>query len=115
MTDTSTLPPGASAPIPQVPQTRDEIAADLDRALAEGNLRIENGWLCEAVDEHTCGAGDQYGHEPGCGLIPMFDIAGAIHFEIVKAHAAITLQAEADDLAERANAAAADWRRERES
>lgn len=35
---------------------------------------IANGWLCEAVNAHTCGTarGGYYGaHEPGCGLMPV--------------------------------------------
>lgn len=35
---------------------------------------VENGWLVELVNEHTCGtaAGGYYGaHEPGCGMIPL--------------------------------------------
>lgn len=35
---------------------------------------IENGWLVEVVNEHTCGTGPggHYGaHEPGCGMVPV--------------------------------------------
>ena len=34
---------------------------------------VENGWLVELVNEHTCGAGpgSGAGHEPGCGMIPI--------------------------------------------
>jgi hypothetical protein len=38
-------------------------------------LRIDGHWLVEEVQHHTCGAGDVYGHEPGCGLIPVVDLA----------------------------------------
>lgn len=45
---------------------------------------IENGWLCEVANEHTCGtAKDGYygAHEPGCGLIPIADITPLIERE----------------------------------
>lgn len=41
---------------------------------------IENGWLVEYVDYHTCGTapGGHFGlHEPGCGtepVMPMVDV-----------------------------------------
>lgn len=41
-------------------------------------MRIEGTWLVEVVDEHTCGAGPGSGtgmHEPGCGLVPVLDLA----------------------------------------
>ena len=41
-------------------------------------MRIEGTWLVEVVDEHTCGAGPGSGtgmHEPGCGLVPVVDLA----------------------------------------
>jgi len=41
----------------------------------EPRLRIENGWLVREVDYHTCGAGDEHGHEPGCGLLPELHLA----------------------------------------
>lgn len=49
------------------PQEHDEKPADLS---------IMNGWLVESVGKHTCGAGmDGYGHEPGCGYVPMLNLA----------------------------------------
>lgn len=41
----------------------------------EPRYRIENGWLVREVDYHTCGAGDEHGHEPGCGLLPELHLA----------------------------------------
>lgn len=41
-----------------------------------GPERIDGHWLVEDVKEHTCGAGDEYGHEPGCGTIPLVDLRG---------------------------------------
>lgn len=38
-------------------------------------LRIDGTWLVEDVSTHTCGAGDVYGHEPGCGSIPVTNLA----------------------------------------
>lgn len=36
---------------------------------------VAYGWLCEVVDDCTGGAcGAPYGHEPGCGLIPLFSL-----------------------------------------
>lgn len=32
---------------------------------------VSSGWLVEVVDQHTCGAGGAFGHEPGCGSIPV--------------------------------------------
>lgn len=52
---------------------RDEISADFK----SGKIGIENGWLVEYVDKHTCGTGKNgyYGqHEPGCGTVPLFDL-----------------------------------------
>jgi hypothetical protein len=41
---------------------------------------IDSGWLVEVVNEHTCGAGDgMYGHEPGCGLIPVATVDDLLH------------------------------------
>lgn len=37
-------------------------------------LRIMHGWLVEYVGEHTCGAGDEYGHEPTCGYEPLMKV-----------------------------------------
>lgn len=49
------------------PQEHDENPADLS---------IMNGWLVESVGKHTCGAGmDGYGHEPGCGYVPVLNLA----------------------------------------
>jgi hypothetical protein len=45
-----------------------------DAARGEVTYAVENGWLCEVVNEHTCGTGpDGYcgAHEPGCGLVPV--------------------------------------------
>lgn len=40
------------------------------------DLSIMNGWLVESVSRHTCGAGmDGYGHEPGCGYVPVLNLA----------------------------------------
>lgn len=52
---------------------RDEISADFKA----GKIGIENGWLVEYVDGHTCGTGENgyYGqHEPGCGTVPIVDL-----------------------------------------
>ena len=52
---------------------REEITADFKA----GKIAIENGWLVEVVDEHTCGTGEDgyYGqHEPGCGMVPIIDL-----------------------------------------
>ena len=60
---------------------RDAIAMDIDIRIAEGDLLIENGWLVEITHAHTCGTGTvgHYGaHEPGCGRVPVFDIAAAM-------------------------------------
>jgi hypothetical protein len=38
-------------------------------------LRIDSGWLVEEVDHCTCGAGNEYGHEPGCGLDPLMPVS----------------------------------------
>ena len=35
------------------------------------DLRIDSGWLVEVHDECTIGCEPQYGHQPGCGLIPL--------------------------------------------
>ncbi len=51
------------AAIDKLEQSRDE----------RGYVEV-NGWLAEAVDDHTCGTGKDgyYGlHEPGCGLSPV--------------------------------------------
>lgn len=40
----------------------------------EPKYGVENGWLFEYVNEHTCGTGrDGYfgAHEPGCGTVPI--------------------------------------------
>lgn len=40
------------------------------------DLSVMNGWLVESVGKHTCGAGiDGYGHEPGCGYVPVLNLA----------------------------------------
>jgi hypothetical protein len=42
--------------------------------VAAPQYAVENGWLVEVVNGHTCGtgAGGHYGaHEPGCGLVPV--------------------------------------------
>lgn len=60
---------------------RDEMAAELEARLESGDSIIENGWLVDVVHHHTCGAGENgyYGlHEPGCGRVPVFDIAAAM-------------------------------------
>lgn len=38
--------------------------------------RIDGHWLVEEHDGHTCGAGGEHGHEPGCGLVPLVDLRG---------------------------------------
>ena len=58
----------------RIQKWRDEVTADFKA----GKLIIENGWLVEVVDRHTCGTGPDgyYGaHEPGCGMIPVADLA----------------------------------------
>lgn len=64
-----------------------EAAAEIARMMGAGvtpqepdrgpkDMSIMNGWLVEAVGEHTCGAGaDGYGHEPGCGYVPVLNLA----------------------------------------
>ena len=55
--------------------------AQLEHDLERGAITIMNGWLVEVADAHTCGtdASGHYGvHEPGCGYIPIFDIAAAM-------------------------------------
>ncbi len=40
------------------------------------SVRIEGHWVVEQHTHHTCGAGDGlYGHEPGCGLVPLVDLS----------------------------------------
>lgn len=42
--------------------------------MSDAEYAIENGWLVEVVNEHTCGTGrdGHYGaHEPGCGRVPI--------------------------------------------
>lgn len=34
------------------------------------------GHLVEFVDEHTCGAGGEMGHEPQCGMEPVVRLTG---------------------------------------
>jgi len=34
---------------------------------------IDSGWLCEVHTHHTCGSTDP--HEPGCGLVPLVNLA----------------------------------------
>lgn len=66
-----------AARLPQTPPAEPEpepLDEELDDDIRGGRLRIENGWLVEEVDEHTCGAGrdGHYGlHEPGCGMVPV--------------------------------------------
>ena len=39
---------------------------------------IINGWLCEELDEHTCGAGRGApgdAHEPECGIDPIVELS----------------------------------------
>ena len=52
-------------------------AADTsDASEKPADLSIMNGWLVESVGKHTCGAGmDGYGHEPGCGYVPVLNLA----------------------------------------
>lgn len=60
---------------------RDDMAVELETRLESGDLVIENGWLVEVENKHTCGTGENghYGlHEPGCGRVPVFDIAAAM-------------------------------------
>jgi hypothetical protein len=50
------------------------IVAEQEAPTDDTKYVIVNGWLCENVNEHTCGTGPDghYGqHEPGCGLIPL--------------------------------------------
>jgi hypothetical protein len=55
---------------------------------------IESGWLVEVVKEHTCGAGDgMYGHEPGCGLIPIAKVDDLLAAEAKLAAARLALAA----------------------
>lgn len=35
---------------------------------------IVGDMLCEDVGYHTCGAGGEFGHEPGCGLEPLIPL-----------------------------------------
>lgn len=38
-------------------------------------ITLDGEWLVEQVDHHTCGAGGEWGHEPGCGLVPLMTLA----------------------------------------
>ena len=44
---------------------------------------VENGWLVEVINEHTCGAGvGSMPHEPGCGMVHVArieDLLAAAH------------------------------------
>lgn len=45
---------------------------------------VENGWLVEHVNEHTCGTGRDgyYGaHEPGCGTVPIAPVEQVLQTE----------------------------------
>ena len=48
-----------------------------DRCCAPTEPVIDSGWLCEVHLHHTCGAGPGrgYGCEPGCGLVPLVNLA----------------------------------------
>lgn len=63
-----------AAPAPQhvVP---DEPEPARPERLQHERLRIEHGWLVLEVDEHTCGAGGELGHEPSCGMEPVMTLA----------------------------------------
>ena len=51
-------------------------AAPQEQLEKPADLSIMNGWLVESVGKHTCGAGmDGYGHEPGCGYMPVLNLA----------------------------------------
>lgn len=43
-----------------------------------GGMVIEAGWICEVHRECTCGDGGAYGHEPGCGLVPIATVESAL-------------------------------------
>jgi hypothetical protein len=42
---------------------------------AHERILIEGEWLVEDVGVHTCGAGGEWPHEPGCGLVPLMPVA----------------------------------------
>lgn len=42
---------------------------------AHERILIEGEWLVENVGQHTCGAGGEWPHEPGCGLVPLMPVA----------------------------------------
>lgn len=42
---------------------------------AHERILIEGEWLVEDVGQHTCGAGGEWPHEPGCGLVPLMPVA----------------------------------------
>lgn len=50
-----------------------EVLAALRAAMEARRVHLAGGWLCEDVNECTCGqpAGSAYGHESGCGLEPI--------------------------------------------
>ena len=55
------------------------IAAHHECAQPLVNPAIENGWLVERLDEHTCAGSSTewpYAHEPGCGSSPVLNLSG---------------------------------------
>lgn len=41
---------------------------------ASERLFTDGGYLVEDVGHHTCGAGGEWPHEPGCGLVPVIPL-----------------------------------------
>ena len=58
--------------------TDSETYGEMVAAPEPSTFSIEGHWLVEHVNEHTCGTGKDgyYGaHEPGCGTLPVQDLA----------------------------------------
>jgi len=70
---------------------------------------VVNGWLVERHTHCTCGGGPPFGHEPGCGLVPLAPLS---EVKGMAEHDAQVLRDAADDLHEPHDPetyAAADW------
>jgi hypothetical protein len=62
-----------------------------------GRFLIEAGMLCEDTGRHTCGAGGEWGHEPGCGLEPLIPLDDLDAMMRAGSRFAARLLQEADD------------------
>lgn len=64
---------------------------DVEAVLKPGDLTVMADWLVEYAGEHTCGDGEYGAHEPGCGYVPLINLAGMSPVERV----AVTIDATA--------------------